>query len=118
MAPQKKIRLVTMRLWFRSLALLSVLSSIAVSCGVGCRRGLDLVLLWLWCRLAAIVPIQPPAWEHQYAMGVALKSKNKQNKNFMHCQMSPGGQKSHLVGNHHCAALTIHIVQNNRGYKG
>ena len=28
-------------------------ASIAVSCGVGCRRGSDLSLLWLWCRLAA-----------------------------------------------------------------
>ena len=25
----------------------------AVSCGVGCRRSSDPVLLWLWCRLAA-----------------------------------------------------------------
>ena len=24
-----------------------------MSCGVGHRHGLDLVLLWLWCRLAA-----------------------------------------------------------------
>ena len=28
-----------------------------VSCGVGCRLGLDLALLWLWCRLAAVAPI-------------------------------------------------------------
>ena len=25
-----------------------------MSCGVGCRRGLDLALLWLWCRPAAV----------------------------------------------------------------
>ena len=25
--------------------------SVAVSCGVGCRRDSDLALLWLWCRL-------------------------------------------------------------------
>ena len=25
-------------------------SRVAMSCGVGCRRGLDLVLLWLWHR--------------------------------------------------------------------
>ena len=24
----------------------------AVSCGVGCRHGSDLALLWLWCRPA------------------------------------------------------------------
>ena len=30
-------------------------SIIVVSCGVVCRLGLDLALLWLWCRLAAAV---------------------------------------------------------------
>ena len=34
-----------------------------MSCGVGHRRGLDLTLLWLWCRLAAVAPIRPLAWE-------------------------------------------------------
>ena len=29
----------------------------AMSCGVGRRRGLDPELLWLWHRLAAVVPI-------------------------------------------------------------
>ena len=68
--------------WGWSLALLSGLgSSIAVSCGVGQRRSLDPVLLWLWCRLAAIAPIQPLAWEPPYAMGEALdKQTNKQIK--------------------------------------
>ena len=28
-----------------------------VSCGVGCRHGSDLVLLWLQCRPAAEAPI-------------------------------------------------------------
>ena len=46
---------------------------IAVSCGVGCRRGLDLKFLWLWCRPAAVVPIGPLAWEPPPAMGAALK---------------------------------------------
>ena len=35
----------------------------------------DLVLLWLWCRPAAIAPIKPLAWDPPYAAGVALKSK-------------------------------------------
>ena len=48
-----------------------------VSCGVGHRHGLDLALLWLWCRLAAIALIQPLAWELPYAAGVALKKKKK-----------------------------------------
>ena len=31
----------------------------------------DLVLLWLWCRLAAAAPILPLSWELPYAEGVA-----------------------------------------------
>ena len=49
-------------------------------CGIGCRRGLDLVLLWLWCRLAGVAPIRPLAWEPPYAMGVALKWQKRQKK--------------------------------------
>jgi len=47
-----------------------------VSCGVDCRCGLDLVLLWLWCRLQTIAQIQPLAWEFPHA---ALKKKKKSN---------------------------------------
>ena len=32
-----------------------------MSCGVGRRRGLDLALWLLWCKLAAVAPIQPLA---------------------------------------------------------
>ena len=50
-----------------------------MSCGVGRRQGLDLALLWLWHRLAAVATIHPLAPELRYATGVALKSKkNKQ----------------------------------------
>ena len=53
-----------------------------MSCGVGHRRGLDPALLWLWRKLAAIVPIRPLAWELPCAMGVALKrQKEKKKKN-------------------------------------
>ena len=44
-----------------------------MSYSIGRRRGSDLVLPWLWCRLAAMAPIQPPAWEPPYAVGVALR---------------------------------------------
>ena len=27
----------------------------ALSCGIGCRRSLDPVLLWLWCRPVALI---------------------------------------------------------------
>ena len=47
-----------------------------MSCGVGCRHGLDLA--WLW--LAAIASIQPLAGEPPYAMGVALKRQKKKKK--------------------------------------
>ena len=50
-------------------------------CAVGCRRGSDLALLWLWCRPAATAPTRPLAWEPPYAMGAALKKiKNKKSK--------------------------------------
>ena len=50
--------------------------------GVGLRCGSDLVLLWLWCMLAAVAPIQPLAWELPYAAGAAqeMAKKAKQNK--------------------------------------
>ena len=50
-----------------------------MSCAVGCRCDSDLVLLWLWCRPAAIALIRPLAWELPYAAGAALKS-NKRKK--------------------------------------
>ena len=51
-----------------------------MSCGVGCRHGSELVLLWLWCRPAAIAPIQPLAWEPSYATSIALKRQKDQKK--------------------------------------
>jgi len=57
-----------------------------MSCGVGCRRGLDPALLWLWRRQAATAPIGPLAWEPPYAAGAAQemakiqKNTNKQKK--------------------------------------
>ena len=55
----KRIRLGTMRLPVRSLALLSGLRIWqCVSCGVGHRFGSDLMLLWLWYRQAALAPIE------------------------------------------------------------
>ena len=72
-----------MRFWVGSLALLSGLRIwLCVSCAVGCRCSLDLVLLWLWRRQVATAPIRPLAWEPPYAAGVALKrTKDKKKKN-------------------------------------
>jgi len=55
-------------------------SGVAMSYGVGHRCGLELVLLHLWCRLAATAPTGPQAWEPLCATGVALK-KTKRPKN-------------------------------------
>ena len=52
-----------------------------MSSGVGCRRGSDLTLLWLWCRLVATGPIRPLAWEPPYAAGVALEKAKRQSIN-------------------------------------
>ena len=48
-----------------------------MSYAVGHRCGLDLSLLWVWCRLAATALIQPLAWERPYAANAALKRKKK-----------------------------------------
>ena len=52
--------------------------AVAMSCGVG--HSLDMALLWLWCRLAATVPIRPLAWEPPYAVGALEKDKKKKKK--------------------------------------
>ena len=52
----------------------------AMSCGVGHRRGSDSVLLRLLCRLAATAPIGPLAWNPPYATGAALGKTEKKKK--------------------------------------
>ena len=52
--------------------------AVAVGCGVGCRRGSDPALLWLWRRLVATAPIQPPAWEPPYATEAAKEMAKRQ----------------------------------------
>ena len=49
-----------------------------MSCGVGCRRGSDPVLLW--CRPVATAPIQPLDWQFPHTPGKALKRKKKKKK--------------------------------------
>ena len=71
---QKRIQLGTMKLWVRSLALLSGLR-IYHCCVLWCRSQTQLG------RLAAVAPNLPLAWEPVYAAGTALKSKKKKRKN-------------------------------------
>ena len=74
MAQQKWAWLVSMRMGVQSVACSEGKgSSIAVSCGVGCRWALDPMLLWLWHRQAAAAPIQSLAKKLPYATGLALK---------------------------------------------
>ena len=51
--------------------------AIAMSCGVGHRAALSLVILLLKCRPAAVAPIGPLAWELPYVTGAALKRNRK-----------------------------------------
>ena len=78
-----------------------------MSCGVGCRHGLDPVLLWRWCRLEATAPIEPLAWEPPYATGVALKrhtkkDQKKKSQDFHSC--------SYVLGNMDQSLTTIKDV--------
>ena len=51
-----------------------------MSCGVSSRHGLDPMLLQLSCRLAAVAPVWPLAWELLYAAGVAVKRKQQKER--------------------------------------
>ena len=59
--------------WVKELAL-------PVRCGVGCRCGSDLALLWLWRRPVATAPIRPLAWEPPYATREQPKKWHKEKK--------------------------------------
>ena len=52
---------------------------VAVSCGVGHRRSLDPMLLWLWWRLAGAALIRLLAWEPPHAAGEKRAKKNPPN---------------------------------------
>ena len=53
-----------------------------MSCRVGCRHGMDPVLLWLWPRPAAAALIQPLAWElPRTFINCRYSSKKQKNKN-------------------------------------
>ena len=81
----------SMRTWVQSLALLSGLR--IWHCHELWYRSqvwlVSCVLLWLWCRLAALAPIGPLAWEPPYTAGVALKrqkEKRKKEKRELSCE--------------------------------
>ena len=85
MAQWKWIWLISMRTQVQSLA---SLSGLMIWCcqELWCRSQmwqLDLVLLWLCCRPAAVALIWPLTWEPPYVLGVALKRPKKKKKNLI-----------------------------------
>ena len=75
-----------------------------MSCGAGCRRGLEPVLLWLWGRPVAAAPFGPLAWEPPCAAGAAVeKAKDKKKKEekissysfFSYLELHHYGHQSH-----------------------
>ena len=72
-----------MRTWVRFLV---SLSGLRIQCchELWCRlqTWLRSGVAVLWCRLAAVAPTQPPAWERPYATSTALKKKRKKKKEF------------------------------------
>ena len=73
MAQSLRTRLASMTIRIQSLSLVSGLK--------------DLVLLWLWCKLAAAALIPLLAGELPYATGAALKRKKKKKEKKQHCEL-------------------------------
>ena len=102
-----RTRLVSMRMWVRSLAsLMGSGSGIATSCSVGHRCVSDLAWLWLWRRLVAAALIQPLDWELPCASGVAGKRQTEEEadrygtaeKDLDYCCCNNSGQYKSVIG--------------------
>ena len=55
-----------------------------MSCDVGCRRSVDLALLWL----AAVALTPTLAWKLPYALGVAIKRQKKKKTVLIECLLT------------------------------
>ena len=60
-----------------------------MSCGVST----NVAQIWHCCRLAAIAPVHPLAWEPLYAMGVALRPREKKKKNELSFQLESSNSR-------------------------
>ena len=58
-------------------------SGVAMSCGVGGRRGSDPALPWLWCRPAAVALIRPPNLGTSICRGCSPKKDKKKKKKML-----------------------------------
>ena len=58
-----------------------------VSCSVGHRRGSDLALLWLLCKLAVTALNGLLAWDPPYAVDAAPKRPKKKKKKKLYKQL-------------------------------
>ena len=74
-----------------------------MSCGIGCRHGLDPALLW--CKSAAIAPIWPLTWEPPYAVGWAPKKKKNEKRNVL---WGGGGREEVARGVEFWALVLLH----------
>ena len=68
-----------------------------MGCGVDHRLGLDLMLLWLWCKLAAVAQFRPLAWQPPYAVSVAPKRKKQTNKQLTSLLTHPPDQAAKFI---------------------
>ena len=90
-----------------------------MSCGVGCRHGSDLVLLWLWRRPAAVVLTQPLAWEPPYAAGAALKTKTKKKEKSTGVPWWPSSYRFSIVtAVAYCSLLLLSLAQERLYFMG
>ena len=83
--------------------------------------------LWLWCRLAAVAPIQPLAWESLYASGAALKRKKKKKngaERYLSVLEAENFQIKALAalvsgeGRPPCGQIAVFVCCNLTGWKG
>ena len=84
-----------------------------MSCGVGYTCGLDLVLLWLWCRLAATALIRPLAWKPPYASCAGLKRKEKKKERKKEKEKEKEGKKEGKMGVPVVAQWLTNLTGNN-----
>ena len=68
----------------------------AMSCGVGCRRSSDPMLLWLWHRPEATALTRPLVWEPPYTAGSGPR-KGKRTKKKDVVFMYSGMLSSHQI---------------------